>query len=108
MQRGKPKGPSVNSYAMIVQEYHCTLLKRGKWINPLIQRHTEKGDGMISKAQQVALEELITVQYLGEVLPERRKINFVDDPEVLNKSVSFFIWRHFGSTSMVLAQMEGI
>ena len=89
--RRKPKGSLVNSYVMIVQEYHCTLLERGKWINPLIQRHTEKGDQIFSRAQQVALEELITVQHLGKVLPKRRKINFVDDPEVLNKSVPFFI-----------------
>ena len=90
--RGKPKGSSVNSYVMIVQEYHCNLLERGKWIDPLIQRHTEKGDQLFGRAQWVALEELIIVQLLGEVLAKRKKINFVDDPEVLNKSVYFFIW----------------
>ena len=73
---------------MIAQENHCTVLERVKWINPVIQRHTEKGDQIFRRAQLVALE----VQHLGKVLPRRRKINFIDDPKVLNKLVSSFIW----------------
>ena len=93
---------------MIVPEYQCTVLEKRKWINLLIMRHTEKGDQLFTIAQQVQLEELITVQHLARSYPEKEKI-------ILLMTLRFWTNQYLpsfgdfsGSTGILLTLVEGI